>query len=108
MVYKLATEAVQARNTLSDLKKTGSPDEIKEYMLEHRGELAAAKAAEKYKKDMSKLKLQIQIITDRMPLTADEKRKRIDKIEDARDELSTKFMQHIKQIEEASGKTTLQ
>jgi hypothetical protein len=99
VVYKLAQEATQVQTTFNSLKKTGAPEDMREYLDEHRAELAAAPAARQFISNMSKLKTQEDLITNRSNLTAEEKRKRLDSLDETRQALSKQYMQAIKKIE---------
>ena len=102
VVYKLAQEATQAQTTFNSMKKTGAPEDIKDYLEDHRAELAAAPAARKFISNMSKLKTQEDIITNRSNLSAEEKRKRLDALDEARQNISKQYMQIIKRVESQS------
>ena len=102
VVYKLAQEATQAQTTFNSMKKTGSPEDLKDYFEDHRAELSAAPAARKFISNMSKLKTQEDIITNRMNLSPDEKRKRLDALDEARQNIAKQYMQIIKRVESQS------
>jgi Mg/Co/Ni transporter MgtE len=55
-----------------------------------------------YKQNMARLKLQEEIITNRLNLSPAEKRARIDQIDKARQETAERFMQRIREIESRS------
>ena len=99
VVYKLAQEATQVQTSFNSLKKTGNPEDMREYFEEHRAELAAAPAARKFISNMSKLKTQEDIITNRSNLSAEEKRQRLDNLDETRQTIAKQYMQTIKKIE---------
>lgn len=102
VVYKLAQEATQVQTSFNSLKKTGTPEDMRAYLEENRAELAAAPAARKFISNMSKLKTQEDIITNRMNLSAEEKRQRLDKLDETRQTIAKQYMQMIKKIESQS------
>jgi hypothetical protein len=99
VVYKLAEDAMETNTSFNSLKRTGTPEDIRAFREEHKAELRAAPIAGTFKQNMSRLKLQEDLITNRMPLTPEEKRARIDKIDQARQEMAETFMKRIKAIE---------
>jgi hypothetical protein len=99
VVYKLAQEATQVQTTFNSLKKTGAPEDMREYLEEHRAELAAAPAARQFISNMSRLKTQEDLITNRSSLSAEEKRQRLNSLDETRQMLSKQYMQAIKKIE---------
>ena len=106
VVYKLAKEAMQTQASYGALKKSGTSQDIREFALEHRAELAVAPMAKAFEDRMSKLRTQEDVITNRLNLTPAEKRARIDALDKIRQDLSTTFMQRIKQTEARVGETT--
>jgi hypothetical protein len=99
VVYKLAQDAMETNTSFNSLKKTGTPEDIRAFREAHKAELRAAPLAGTFKQNMARLKLQEDLITNRMPLTPEEKRARIDKIDKARQEMAELFMKRIKAIE---------
>jgi hypothetical protein len=107
VVYKLATEALQAKATFNEYKNTGKLNEAKEYFQEHRAELAVAPMALQYEKFMGTLRKQEEIIRQsKMP--ADKKQERIDLLDKQRQLQSERYAQAIKRAEAAIGRTTPQ
>jgi hypothetical protein len=102
VVYKLAQDAMETNTSFNTLKKTGTPEDIRAFREEHKAELRAAPLAGTFKQNMARLKLQEDLITNRMPLTPEEKRARIDKIDKARQDMAEIFMKRIKAIENQS------
>lgn len=107
VVYKLATEALQAKATFNEYKNTGKLNEAKEYFQEHRAELAVAPMALQYEKFMGNLRKQEQIIRQ-SSMPADKKQERIDQIDKQRQLQSERYAQAIKRAEAAVGRTTPQ
>ena len=107
VVYKLATEALQAKATFNEYKNTGKLNEAKEYFQEHRAELAVAPMALQYEKFMGNLRKQEQIIRQ-SSMPADKKQERIDLLDKQRQLQSERYAQAIKRAEAAVGRTTPQ
>jgi hypothetical protein len=105
VVYRLADEAKQVASSFAALKKTGTAEELRDFMTEHKVELATSRMATKYTKNMGKLKTQEDILRNRSDLNEDELRKRLDNLDEARQQISGQFMQKIKSVEESLGKT---
>jgi hypothetical protein len=99
VVYQLAQDATQVQTTFNSMKKTGAPADVRDYLEEHRAELAAAPAARRYISNMGKLKTQEEIITNRLNLSAEEKRQRLNQLDETRQSISKQYMQAIKKIE---------
>jgi hypothetical protein len=106
VVYGLAREALQTKASFNDLKRTGTQQEVRDYVAEHRSALAVAPMARAYQNNMARLKQDQEIIANRLNLNETEKRARIDDLDKKRQEISEKFMQRIKQAEEQVGRTT--
>jgi Large polyvalent protein associated domain 38 len=105
VVYNLAKDVLQTQASFGALKKSGTAEDIKEFAIAHRPELAVAPMARAFESNMSKLRLQQDIITNRLNLSPAEKRARIDAIDKIRADMSTKFMKRIKETEERVGET---
>jgi hypothetical protein len=99
VVFKLAQDAMETNTSFNTLKRTGNLEDIRAFREEHMAELRAAPIAGAYKQNMARLKLQEDLITNRLNLSPAEKRARIDNIDQARQDLSEKFMKRIKEIE---------
>lgn len=99
VVYKLAQDAMQTNNSFHALQKTGTPQDVRDFREEHKAELRAAPLAGTFKQNMARLKLQEDMVINRMPLSPEEKRVRLDKIDKARQEMAETFMKRIKAIE---------
>ena len=99
VVYKLAQDAIQTNTSFHALQKSGTPQDVKEFREEHKAELRAASVAGTFKQNMGRLKLQEDIIINRMPLSPEEKRVRLDKIDKARQDMAEIFMKRIREIE---------
>lgn len=105
VVYRLAEEAKQAASSYAALKKTGSIEDIKDFLAEHRAEVTVAPLANRYTTNMAKLKQQEDALRNRGNLSADELRDRLDKLDEVRQQITLQFMQRIKSAESSLGKT---
>jgi hypothetical protein len=98
VMYKLADEAMQAKRDLDGMRREGRAADAKDFIQNHRTELAVAPMALQYQKLMGNFRtMEERIRGANMP--GDEKRKRIDDIEKRKQDLASKFEQRIKQIE---------
>jgi len=105
VVYKLATEALQAKRTFDDYRKTGKAEEAKDYQRTHRAEIAVAPMAMQYQKVMGDLRTQEEIIRN-SKASSDAKAKRIDELDAKRQLQSENYLKAIRRAQDASGKTT--
>jgi len=99
VIYRMATESKQTHASFNALKRTGSPEEIRDFVQEHRAELATYKMANKVEDRLSKLKNQELAITSRPNLSAEEKRQRIDSLDEARQHIAENFMGAFKRAQ---------
>jgi len=104
VMYRMATEATQAKNSYDSMLKQGRVEEAREFLADNRTQIVAAKLAAQYKTQMGRLRSDEERITGMEKMTGAEKRARIDRIDEARQALSEKFEAAMKRIE-ASGKT---
>jgi len=105
VVYNLAKDAIQTQASFSALKKSGNFQDVKDFAQDHRAELVVAPMAKMFQTNMNRLRTQEDIVVNRLNLSPAEKRVRIDAIEKARQDMSSTFMQRIKQAEERVGET---
>jgi hypothetical protein len=105
VVYKLATEASQAKRTFDDFRKQGKVEDAKEYLREHRAEISVAPIAMQYQKIMGALRTQEEIIRN-STASPDAKAKRIDDLDKQRQLQSERYLKAIRRAEEAAGRTT--
>jgi hypothetical protein len=106
VVYNLAKDVLQTQASFGSLKKSGTAEDIKDFAITHKPELAVAPMARAFEANMSKLRTQEDIITNRLNLNPAEKRARIDALDKVRADMATKFMKRIKEVEERVGETT--
>jgi hypothetical protein len=102
VVFDIAEKALQTNQSFSALKRSGTPEDVRAFREENKAELQIAPMAGAYKQNMGRLKLQEEIITNRLNLSPAEKRARIDQIDKARQETAERFMQRIREIESRS------
>jgi hypothetical protein len=105
VVYKLATEAAQAKRTFDDYRKKGKIEDAKDYLSEHRAEIMVAPIALQYQKLMGTLRTQEDLIRN-SSASSDAKEKRIDALNAQRQLQSERYLKAIRRAEEASGRTT--
>ena len=108
VVYDLSKEALQTKASFNDLRKTGTPEEVREFAKEHRAALAAAPVAQLYQTNMARLRTDQDRIRTRPNMGEDEKRARIDAIDAKRQELTETFMARLRNIEDRFERTTPQ
>lgn len=108
VVYDLSKEALQTKASFTDLRKTGTPEEVREFAKEHRAALAAAPVAQLYQTNMARLRVDQDRIRTRPNMGEDEKRARIDAIDAKRQELTETFMARLRNIEDRFERTTPQ
>jgi hypothetical protein len=101
-VFDIAEKALQTNQSFSALKRSGTAEDARAFREEHKAELQIAPMAGAYKQNMARLKLQEDLITNRLNLSPAEKRARIDQIDKARQETAERFMQRIREIESQS------
>jgi phage shock protein A len=104
VVYRIAKESKQAKDTYDSMLKQGRAADAKEFLADNRTEIVSAGIANQYRTQMGRLRADEERITGMAGLSGEEKRKRIDRINDARQAISEKFEAAIKRIE-VSGKT---
>lgn len=107
-VYDLSKEALQTKASFTDLRKTGTPEEVREFAKEHRAALAAAPVAQLYQTNMARLRVDQDRVRNRPNMSEAEKRARIDAIDAKRQELTETFMARLRKIEGQFERTTPQ
>lgn len=104
VMYRMASESLQAKSSYDSMLKQGRKEDAKDFLEEHRTEIAVAGLANQYKTAMGRLRTDEERITGMEKMSAAEKRARIDRLDQARQDISAKFENAIKRAE-ASGKT---
>jgi hypothetical protein len=104
VMYRLSTEAMQAKTTFDDLRKKGQVTEAKDYLEDNRVLIASAPLARNYQNVMGKLRADADRINNSERMSAAEKRARLNKIDEARQDVADKFENAMKRIRDG-GKT---
>jgi hypothetical protein len=103
IVYREAQEAMQARNTLSDMLKEGRREDAVAYREKNKANLAMASAAGQYRQVVGRINADIRRTQERNDLTPEEKRIRLDTLEKAKQERSDAFIKLSRRIAERTG-----
>jgi predicted house-cleaning noncanonical NTP pyrophosphatase (MazG superfamily) len=104
VMYRLSTEAMQAKTTFDDLRKKGQVTEAKDYLEDNRVLIASAPLARNYQNVMGKLRADADRINNSERMSAAEKRARLNKIDEARQDVADKFENAMRKIRDG-GKT---
>jgi hypothetical protein len=104
VMYRMAKESIQAKGSYDSMLKQGRVEEAREFLADNRTEVVSANLASKYRTEMGRLRADEERITGMEKMTGEEKRVRIDRINEARQAISSRFEAAMKRIE-ASGKT---
>jgi hypothetical protein len=107
VVYKLANEAMEAKRTFDNYRKTGKLEEAKDYLADNRAEIVVAPMAAQYQKLMGALRKQEELIRN-SNASPDAKEKRIDALNEQRQLQSERYLKAIRRAEAAGGRTTPQ
>jgi len=91
IAYEEAQDAIKAQNTFNTMVKEGRGQEAREYMLANKDRLMLAKLATQFQNTMAQFAAQTRIIQNSPHLTADQKRERLDRIDEAKQKLSANF-----------------
>lgn len=102
-VYDLAEAAFQARTTLNTRIKEGRAEEAKELREDRKVELAMATQAGQYRQLVGRLNADIRRTQNRTDLTGDEKRARLDKLEEAKLAAAKRFLESYRKTEDRLG-----
>jgi len=105
VVYREATDAIQAKATYNKIRKEGRAEDAKEFLDDHRVDIAAAGMAANYQTQMGRLRADADRTASMPNLSAQEKRARLDKIEEARQNISQRYRTALNRIETAVDKT---
>ena len=90
--YKLAADSEQAKATFNSMVKEGRREEAQEYMQENKDRIKMAAFSTQYKQAMAKLYADQRLIQSRTNLTPEEKRARLDKLDQAKQQLSERYL----------------
>lgn len=98
-MYAFAKEATQRAATLKDMQKTGTPQEQKEYLAQHRAEIKLAPMARNFETLMGRIRTQEDVVRNRKDFSAEEKRKRLDELDRVKQDLANKFNAAVRRAE---------
>ncbi len=107
VVYKLANDAMEAKRTFDNYRKTGKLEDAKEFLADNRAEIMVAPLAAQYQKIMGALRKQEEVIRN-SNASSDAKEKRIDALNEQRQLQSERYLKAIRRAEAADGRTTPQ
>lgn len=107
VAYRIAGESLRARDTYNNYAKSGNKAEAKEYLAEHKPEIAAAQASGSFIQLMGELRTREANIRGK-DIPSEEKRARLDKLEEIRRVQAERFVKVLKKIETDVEKRTLQ
>jgi hypothetical protein len=102
-VYDLAEAAFQARQSYNERLKTGRAEEAKEFREERKVELAMAAQAGQYRQLIGRLNADIRRTQNRTDLNGEEKRARLDMLEQAKLDAANRFLQRYRDVENRLG-----
>jgi len=102
-MYAFAKEATQRAASLKEIQKTGTQQEYKDYLAEHRAEIKLAPMARNYEALMGRIKTEEALVRKRTDLNAEEKRARLDQLDKVRQDISDKFNAAVRKAEAARG-----
>jgi dTDP-4-amino-4,6-dideoxygalactose transaminase len=105
-MYRDATTAIQAKTTFDKIRKEGRAEDAKEFFADNRVEIASAGLARNYQTQMGRLRTDAERVGANTNMSAQEKRARLDKIEEARQSIADRYRAALKRIEQATDKTT--
>lgn len=105
VVYREATAAIEAKATFDKIRKEGRAEDAKEFLSAHRTEIAAAGMARNYQTQMARLQVDADRVSAQSTLSAQEKRVRLDKIEETRQSVADRYKAVLKRIGQTVDKT---
>ena len=90
--YNLADDAEKAKATFRNMVKEGRKDEAKEYLEENKDRIKMATSSVHFKQTMSKLYADTRLIESRKDLNPEEKRARLDKLDETRQKVADRYL----------------
>jgi len=90
--YRLADDAEKAKATFNRMAKEGRTDEAKEYLEENRDRIKMAASSTHFKQMMAKLYADTRLIESRKNLSPEEKRARLDALDETRQKISERYL----------------
>jgi hypothetical protein len=103
VVYREAKEAMDAKTTFNKMLKEGRREEAVAYRDENRTELTLATAAGQYRQLVGRINEDVRRTQERSDLNAQEKRIRLDKLEEAKQQAADRFLALRRKAEAATG-----
>lgn len=103
VVFEAAKDTMEARNTLNKLVSEGRREEAVAFRAENRVELAMATAAGQYRQLVGRINADLRRTQERSDLTAAEKRQRIDRLEEAKQQAAARFLDVRRRAEASLG-----
>jgi hypothetical protein len=101
VVFRMAGDAMEARTTLNKMLNEGRRDDAIAYREKNRVELQSASAAGQYRQLVGRINADLRRTQERTDLTAAEKRVRIDKLDEAKQQAAQRFATMVRRIEGA-------
>ena len=101
VVFRLAGDAMEARTTLNKMLNEGRREEAIAYREKNRAELQSASAAGQYRQLVGRINADLRRTQERTDLTAVEKRARIDKLDEAKQQAAQRFIALVRRAEDA-------
>ena len=102
VVYREAKEAMDSKATFNKMLKEGRREEAIAFRDENRAELALAAAAGQYRQLVGRINEDVRRTQERNDLNAQEKRIRLDKLEEAKQQAADRFLTLRRKAEEAN------
>jgi hypothetical protein len=93
--YAEAQDAVKAQNTFNELAKSGRGEEAMQYMQENKNRLLIARASSQFENNMAKLAATARMIQNAPNMSAEQKRARLDAIDEQKQMLSVNFRKMV-------------
>lgn len=108
VVFEAAKEAMDARTTLNKMLAEGRREDAAAYRNENRADLLMAGPAGQYRQLVGRINADVRRTQERTDLNAQEKRQRIDRLEEAKQKAAEQFLAARRRAEEAASRTTPQ
>lgn len=103
VVFRMAGDAMEARTTLNKMLNEGRREDAIAYREKNRVELQSASAAGQYRQLVGRINADLRRTQERTDLTAAEKRARIDKLDEAKQQAAQRFVTMVRRIEGAGA-----
>ena len=100
LAYGMANDAIQAKTTFNKIKGEGRGEDARNYLKENKASIAMATAATQYKQKMAKLAADTRAIQGRHNLSDEEKRARLDRLDEIRQQEAHQYLTAFRRIQE--------